>query len=103
MQGNKSYKYLGGGKRMFHVDFNASEFRDVMREELQIIIREEIQAALEVTNFQIQELPPLLTRSQFKELLHIGDTKASELLSREDSQFFVRREYWFLPKCSCNG
>ncbi|MGF9979326.1 DNA-binding protein [Viridibacillus arvi] len=53
------------------------------------IIREEIKNALtEVVSFK--ELPPLLTRKELMQLFHIGETKTSELLARND--FPVLRE-----------
>lgn len=73
---------LRGGKKMLNVQFDLDEFRK--------IIREELNAAREQKPITIQELPAMLTREELKDFLRIGDTKASELLSRAD--FPVMRE-----------
>ncbi|MER2126330.1 DNA-binding protein [Solibacillus sp.] len=67
---------------MLNVQFDPEAFRT--------IIREEIKAATEKKPVTIKELPAMLTRDGLKEFLHIGDTKAAELLSRAD--FPVLRE-----------
>jgi hypothetical protein len=58
-------------------------------EQLQRSINEAIDKAIEKHAF-VNNLPPLLTKSQFQEMLDIGSTKAAELLNRED--FPVIRE-----------
>lgn len=73
---------LKGGVLMLNVQFDAEAFRK--------IIREEMNAAKEQKPVTIQELPAMLTRDELKDFLRIGDTKASELLSRAD--FPVLRE-----------
>ena len=67
---------------MLNVQFDAEAFRE--------IIREEMKAAKEQKPVTIKELPAMLTRDELKGFLRIGDTKASELLSRAD--FPVLRE-----------
>lgn len=67
---------------MLNIQFDAETFRE--------IIREEMKAAQEQKPVTIQELPAMLTRDELKDFLRIGDTKASELLSRAD--FPVLRE-----------
>ncbi|MBW7453861.1 DNA-binding protein [Paenibacillus sepulcri] len=52
-------------------------------DELQTIISAAVDKALEKHSFA-NSLPPILTRTQFMELLDIGPTKAAELLNRED-------------------
>lgn len=71
-----------GGEKMLNVQFDFDEFRK--------IIREELNAAREQKPVTIRELPAMLTREELKDFLRIGDTKASELLSRAD--FPVMRE-----------
>jgi hypothetical protein len=58
-------------------------FEDTIRQ----IIREEIQKVVETTSKQ-NELPPMLNRTQLKQFLQIGETKASELLNRQDFPVF---------------
>lgn len=67
---------------MFNISLNTEELREV--------IREEVKAAIQESLSQVKELPPFLTRSELKQLFHIGETKVSELLSRSD--FPVLRE-----------
>ncbi|MER2060201.1 MAG: DNA-binding protein [Niallia sp.] len=67
---------------MLNVQFDPEVFRE--------IIREELIAATEQKSVTIKELPAMLTRDELKDVLRIGDTKASELLSRTD--FPVLRE-----------
>lgn len=65
---------------MFQVNFDSEMLRQIIREELTTI--------LEGQANQCYALPPLLTRSELKQLLRIGDTKAAELLGREDFPVF---------------
>lgn len=65
---------------MFQVNFDPEMLRQIIREELTTI--------LEGQANQCYALPPLLTRSELKQLLRIGDTKAAELLGREDFPVF---------------
>lgn len=67
---------------MLNVQFDPEAFREIIREELKV--------AIEQKPVTIQELPALLTKQEFKKLLNIGETKASELLKRAD--FPVLRE-----------
>ena len=67
---------------MLNVQFDLEAFREIIREELKV--------AREDKPVTIQELPAMLTRDELKDFLRIGDTKASELLSRAD--FPVMRE-----------
>ena len=72
---------------MFSEEFKAEmmgEFRKAMRDEICTLFSEM------KPHVRIIDLPPFLTRAQLKELFHIKDTKASELLSRSD--FPVLRE-----------
>jgi hypothetical protein len=59
-------------------------------DQLQTIINKAIDEAIERHAF-VNNLPPILNKSQFQELLDIGSTKAAELLNRED--FPVIREF----------
>lgn len=59
---------------MFQVNFDPEMLRQIIREELTTI--------LEGQANQCYALPPLLTRSELKHLLRIGDTKAAELLGK---------------------
>lgn len=68
---------------MINFQFDTTAFREMIREEVQFVIANQ-------QPIQITELPPLLTRNQLKELLHIKDTKVAELLARND--FPVLRE-----------
>lgn len=68
-------------KSMFQ--FDAKEFRTMIREELEQTLKEQQPS-------QIRQLPPVLTRDELMEVLHISNTKASELLRRAD--FPVCRE-----------
>lgn len=52
-------------------------------DQLQRVIEEAITKAVEKASF-INNIPPLLTKAQFQELLDIGSTKAAELFNRED-------------------
>ena len=65
---------------MFQVNFDPEMLRQ--------IIREELTAILEGQANPYYDLPPLLTRNELKQLLRIGDTKAAELLGREDFPVF---------------
>lgn len=56
-------------------------------EALRQIIREEVREAVIDSN-KAKELPPLLTRKELMELLHIGQTKTTELLGRADFPVF---------------
>lgn len=66
---------------MFNVNFDVEELRDVIREEVRAAVRE---------SMKMQQLPPFLTRVQMMDVLHIGATKAAELMARPD--FPVCRE-----------
>ena len=68
---------------MINFQFDTAAFREMIREEVQTVL-------VAQKPIQITELPPLLTKEELKELLHIKDTKASELLARPD--FPVLRE-----------
>src|SRR5690242_14785985 len=57
--------------------------------ELKTLINEAVDQALERHSLA-NSLPPILSKTQFMELLDIGSTKAAELLNRED--FPVIRE-----------
>lgn len=81
-----------GGLKMF-----SEEFKAQIKQEFRTMIREEMAATLLEFNKhhnqqleQLKKLPPFLTKAELKELLRIGDTKASELLGRSD--FPVLRE-----------
>lgn len=74
-----------GGLKML-----SEEFKTQIMQEFRTMIREEMSATLLEFNMQLQQLPPFLTKAELKELLRIGDTKASELLGRAD--FPVLRE-----------
>lgn len=62
--------------------------------ELRQIIKEEIKQTLSETIIT-NELPPLLTRKELKQLFHIGETKTSELLGRADSRYLGKPVYLF--------
>ncbi|UQD53332.1 DNA-binding protein [Bacillus methanolicus] len=62
-----------------NIDFQSEEFRQVLREELANAIGEVMKQ---------NQLPPMLTRKQMMEVLHISHTKASELLNRQDFPVF---------------
>lgn len=64
---------------MLKVQFDIEEFREIIREELKVNSSNQV---------IIKELPAMLTREELKKLLCIGDTKASELLSRPDFPVF---------------
>ncbi|GGA31369.1 DNA-binding protein [Psychrobacillus lasiicapitis] len=64
---------------MLNVQFDAEALRQIIREE----IREAV-----IDTQKARELPPLLTRKELMELLHIGQTKTSELLARSDFPVF---------------
>ncbi|MER1958837.1 MAG: DNA-binding protein [Solibacillus sp.] len=69
----------------------SEDFKSEMLNEFRKIYREELEAALgEQKLVKITELPPFLTKDHLKKILHIGNTKASELLNRAD--FPVLRE-----------
>ncbi|MFJ8064866.1 DNA-binding protein [Psychrobacillus sp. NPDC096426] len=56
-------------------------------EALRQVIRDEVREAV-IDTQKVSELPPLLTRKELMELLHIGPTKTSELLARSDFPVF---------------
>lgn len=56
-------------------------------EALRQIIREEVREAV-ISSNKGKDLPPLLTRKELMELLHIGPTKTSELMGRADFPVF---------------
>jgi predicted XRE-type DNA-binding protein len=62
-----------------NIDFKSEEFRQVLREELANAIGDVMKQ---------RQLPPMLTRKQMMEVLHISQTKASELLNRPDFPVF---------------
>ena len=64
---------------MLQVNFDESVLRQIIREEVSNAVREVVKT---------KELPPFLTRTQLMELLHIGQTKTSELLGRPDFPVF---------------
>ena len=64
---------------MLNVQFDADALRQMIREEVREAVKEHSKA---------QELPPMLTVTELMELLHIGRTKASELLGRADFPVF---------------
>lgn len=68
----------------------SEDFKKNMMLEFRTMIREEMEATLQGTYVQIQQLPPFLTKEELKKLLRIADTKASALLARDD--FPVLRE-----------
>ncbi|MER2107425.1 MAG: DNA-binding protein [Solibacillus sp.] len=75
---------------MINMQFDMRVFRDEIRDVVREVIREESQQATSKPTLQVQTLPPFLTRDELKQLFHIGDTKAAELLKRSD--FPVLRE-----------
>lgn len=64
---------------MFNINFDSEEFRKIIREELEVNMPKQQ---------MIEELPAMMTRSELKSFLRIGDTKASELLARADFPVF---------------
>lgn len=62
-----------------NLDFADDNFREMLRKEIKNAVADVIQQ---------NQLPPMLTRKQFMELLSIGETKASELLNRPDFPVF---------------
>lgn len=64
---------------MFNVEFDAETLRQIIREEVREAVRDSVKS---------QELPPLLTRKEMMEVLHIGATKAAELMARPDFPVF---------------
>lgn len=58
-------------------------------EDLQKMIHEAVAEAMK--GHLTRELPPILTRTQFMELLDIGESKTAELFNRPD--FPVNREF----------
>lgn len=66
---------------MLNVQFDSEALRQIIREEMREVVKESIGT---------KELPPLLTIKELMELLHIGRSKAFELMARED--FPVLRE-----------
>ncbi|MER1986613.1 MAG: DNA-binding protein [Solibacillus sp.] len=69
---------------MINLEFDMRVFRDEIREVVREVIREESKQEMSKPTLQVQTLPPFLTRDELKQLLHIGDTKAAELLKRRD-------------------
>ncbi|EMI15207.1 DNA-binding protein [Bacillus altitudinis] len=65
---------------MLNIDHEA--FKEMFRE----IIAEEVAKAMQ--DFRTTQLPPMLTKKQLMELFNIKDTKASQLLNREDFPVF---------------
>lgn len=63
---------------MLNVQFDSEALRQ--------IIREEVREAMESS--KVRELPPFLTRKELMALLHISQTKTSELLGRPDFPVF---------------
>lgn len=64
------------------VTMTVSEFRQIIREENEKFKNDLLQ------EMKIKQLPPLLTRKELMELLHIGPTKTSELVGRSDFPTF---------------
>ena len=62
-----------------NVDFADEQFREVLRQEIDKAMADVVRK---------NELPPMLTKKEFMELLRIKDTKASELLNRPDFPVF---------------
>ncbi|WP_342399614.1 DNA-binding protein [Weizmannia sp. FSL K6-0777] len=62
-----------------NVDFADEQFREILRQEIDKAMADVIRK---------NELPPMLTKKEFMELLRIKDTKASELLNRPDFPVF---------------
>lgn len=60
--------------------------KEAFREMFSEIIKEEVTKALQ--DFRTTQLPPMLTRQQFMDLLNIKQAKASELLNRPDFPVF---------------
>lgn len=82
---------MEGCEIVLNVQFDPEAFREIIREELEAANKKKPVTIQELSaKISIQELPALLTRDGLKEFLHIGDTKAAELLSRAD--FPVLRE-----------
>jgi len=64
---------------MLNVQFDLEALRQIIREEVREAVTE---------SHKVRELPPFLTRTEFMEILHIGSTKAAELLGRPDFPVF---------------
>ncbi|WLR54868.1 DNA-binding protein [Mesobacillus subterraneus] len=64
------------------LSLDTSAFKEMFSE----IVREEVAKALQ--DFRTTQLPPMLTRKQFMQLLNIKEAKASELLNRPDFPVF---------------
>ncbi|MER2169899.1 MAG: DNA-binding protein [Psychrobacillus psychrodurans] len=64
---------------MLNVQFDPEALRQIIREELREVV---------IESNKVKQLPPFLTRKEFMELLHIGPTKASEILGRPDFPVF---------------
>lgn len=60
---------------MFEVKFDSELLRKIIQEEVQKAVKEHVKTI---------DLPPLLTRMETMNLLHVGATKMSELLARQD-------------------
>lgn len=69
---------------MINLEFDMRVFREEIREVVREVIREESKQATSNPTLQVHTLPPFITRDELKQLLHIGDTKAAELLKRSD-------------------
>ena len=65
---------------MFNLDHEA--FRNMFRE----IIAEEVAGALQ--DFRTTQLPPMLTKQEFMEVMKIKETMASQLINRADFPVF---------------
>ncbi|MCM3316150.1 helix-turn-helix domain-containing protein [Rummeliibacillus stabekisii] len=64
---------------MFNIQFDTEQLREIISEEVKKAVSEAVSR---------KELPPLLTRKELMELLHISQTKTSELLGRADFPVF---------------
>lgn len=64
------------------VTMTVGELRQIIREENEKLKEEFLQET------KLKELPPLLTRKELMELLHISHTKATELIGRPDFPTF---------------
>ncbi|MEK4085648.1 DNA-binding protein [Psychrobacillus sp. FSL K6-1415] len=66
---------------MLNVQFDAEALREIIREEVREAIKDTVKT---------QQLPPMLTIQELMGVLHIGRSKAFELMARDD--FPVCRE-----------
>ncbi len=69
-----------------NVDFADEQFREVLRQEIEKAMTDVAEKL--ATQSKKSELPPMLTKKEFMNLLRIKDTKASELLNRPDFPVF---------------